>query len=533
MINLNKTKSILQRWKRDESGTAALSWALSLTVIIGAVGAAMDFAMLSDADARAQTIADTTALAAAIYVKNNETIPTDPDKGLIGPYNAADLGYDFKKWVISEGEKAPKVNVSYDNVAREATVTVEGYTRPVLVQILTKKNELAFKATSVVKYYEKDIQDPASIVMVLDNSGSMAFDDLPIDPVTRLSPAGATRRMDGLQSAAIKFMDIMETAVGPQPQDGSVDLVLRTGMMAFDSAIVRTSPMRWGYTPDSEFTSMTPLLATNSAPPLEVANTWLNVTEPAIHNANLPGKTPLKYLILMTDGKNTVGLDVWVARAGTQNWRAWVQVGTRTEYREETETTTQTVSEIVNSYRANANCRIENGYPRRSYWYNGRRYFTSQRVLCDREEEVTTTIQVPYEVPEYDWEYREQEEEPTEPGDWEEGEFDIESNIQTRQQCDALHAQGVEVFTVGFALVAGQFETNEWGSRPGGSPIYPRDQDYTPQKGEADVNKARAILQYCANKPENFITANDTASLEAAFDRIGNTIIKEIIRISS
>jgi len=82
--------------------------------------------------------------------------------------------------------------------------------------------------------------------------------------------------------------------------------------------------MNWGYIADSEFDAMEPLQATNSAPPLNVANTWLNVTEPPVHEANLPGKTPLKYLIMMTDGKNTVGTEEWVARAGTQNWRRWV-----------------------------------------------------------------------------------------------------------------------------------------------------------------------------------------------------------------
>jgi len=141
--------------------------------------------------------------------------------------------------------------VAYDNVAREATVVVEGYTRPNLVQILIKT----------------------------------------VDPVTKIVPTAAVQRMDGLKTAAKSFMGIMETAVGPQPQDGSVDLVIRTGMMAFDSAIVRTVPMNWGYIADGEFDAMQPLAATNSA---------------------------------MTDGKNTVGTEEWVARTGTQSWRRWV-----------------------------------------------------------------------------------------------------------------------------------------------------------------------------------------------------------------
>ena len=41
------------------------------------------------------------------------------------------------------------------------------------------------------------------------------------------------------------------------------------------------------------------------------------------------------------------------------------------------------------------------------------------------------------------------------------------------------------------------------------------------------------MLQYCASSDENFITADDVTALDVAFDRIGNTIIKEIIRIDS
>jgi len=518
------------------------------------MGAAMDFAMLSSADSRAQTISDTTALAAAIYVKNNEVVPTDREEGLIGEYTAAELGYNFKNWVIKDGEKAPKVNVTYDNVAREATVVVNGYTRPTLVQILGF-DDLAFRAETVVKYYEKDIQDPASIVMVLDNSGSMHFDDIPVDPVTKISPVDGVQRMDALKEAAKSFMGILETAVGPQPTDGSVDLVLRTGMMAFDSAIVRTVPMNWGYVADSEFDAMVPLAATNSAPPLTTANTWLNVTEPPIHEANLPGKTPLKYVILMTDGKNTVGTEEWVARSGTTSWRRWVTGR---------ETDTGLGQEGLEAYQVQVRpeectpggptgdydymCRWDDGYgnqwrrARYGYeratetftWYRWTYTCNSQPVIG---EEVCTPAE--YETRYNGWEYDTGETAPDNSGDWQEGEFDITSNIQTREQCDELHAQGVEVFSVGFALTPGQFDVNAWPGRPSYGRYYPPDVDpftgevYSEGVGVENANKAEAILQYCASSPENFITANNTDTLKTAFDRIGNAIIKEIVRISS
>lgn len=547
MVVLKKAKRTLKRLKRDESGIAAISWAVSLSAIIAAMGAAMDFAILSGADQRSQTIADTTALAAAIYVKNYEHTPTSQSEGLIGEYTAKDLGYSYRNWVI-DGAEGVSINVSYDDVNREATVLVSGQTRPTLMQILGY-DALDFSAKSVVKYYEKDVQDPASVVLVLDNSGSMYFDDKPLDENGN-KPSDAQRRIDGLETGAKNFMTMLSDTVGPQ--DGSqtgVPRVLRTGMMAFSSTTIasRTVNMDWDVVTDGEIEAMEPGGATNSAPPLVTANQWLNINEPPVHEAENPGKTPLKYIILMTDGKNTVGTEEWVAREGTENWRAWLPTETTTTEWQQVEVTVTvpaTPGEIsrepVNAYIPNANCGWENGFPRERYSYTYSNGYTGTwrtrwRVVCDVETEgteayETTELQwqeVDVTTTTWDWEYREQEEEPLESGDWEEGEFDISSNIATRAECDSLHAAGVEIFSVAFALEPGDYRTNDWGQDNYNNP------DFTYTTTDEDANKARGILQYCASNPQNFITADDTEGLQEAFDRIGNTIIKEIIRISS
>jgi len=548
MAVLKKTNSILKKFKSDESGIAAISWAVSLTAIIGAMGAAMDFAMLSSADQRSQTIADTTALAAAIYVKNNEQIPQDRTSGLIGEYTAQELGYDYRNWVI-DGAEGVSVNVSYDDVNREATVKVSGQTRPTLMQILGF-DALNFNAETVVKYYEKDIQDPASVVLVLDNSGSMHFDDLPIDEFGN-APLDAVPRIDALKTSAKTFMTMLDEAVGPQVAGGSQPRTLRTGMMAFDSNIIssRTIPMDWGVVTDSEINAMTPQGATNSAPPMTQAKTWLNVNEPPVHEAENPGKTPLKYIILMTDGKNTVGDEVWTARAGTQNFRRYVTgrdnpSGLTGDLPGSEPTASNTLvsagectggSWQAKCYR-NGNLKVTHGpynYNPGTYystWYNRRG--KARQVICysDVLEDQTCTEDV-YETTWSGYEYYVGETPPPGSG-WEEGEFDNESNIATRAECDSLHNAGVEIFSIGFALVPGQFKTNDW-STSSYWDIYPRDEDYSEAIGIENANRANGMLQYCASKPENFITANDSSALQTAFDRIGNTIIKEIIRISA
>lgn len=510
--------SVFRKLKRDESGTMALTWAVSLAAMLGAMGAAVDYAMLSAADARSQTIADTTALAAAIYVKNHEVVPTDRNKGLVGSYTAKELGYDYRNWV-KNGPDGVTISVTYDDINRQATTTVSGYTTPTLMQIFGFE-QLAFKARTVVNYFDQDLLDPASIVMVLDNSGSMDFDDMPLDSDGN-RPAAAQPRIDGLEDGAKNLMTLLDNIVGSQDGSSEQPRVLRTGMMAFASDIIdsRTVNMKWGTLTDSSIDAMSPGGATNSAPPMTTAGNWLNVNEPPVHAAENPSKTPLKFIILMTDGKNTVGEEEWVARAGTQNWRAWLQVDTEIEEVESTEN--YEAEDFVDGENCEWDYRDDE---RRDVWWRGDLYENDPwYIMCDRV--TTTTIETPI----YDWVYVEQESMPLTTGDWEEGEFDIESNILTRAECDTLHASGVEIFSIAFALQTGDYRTNQWGINNG----YSAGADYTRHTSDEDANKARAILQYCASEPSNFITADDSSALDAAFTRIGNDIVQEIIRISS
>ena len=77
-------------------------------------------------------------------------------------------------------------------------------------------------------------------------------------------------------------------------------------------------------------------------------------------------------------------------------------------------------------------------------------------------------------------------------------------------------------------MAEGDYRTNDWGiQNRNGNP------DATITTTADNANDARAILQYCASSASNFITADNTEALEEAFERIGNTIVKEIIRIDS
>jgi len=519
MVLLNKLGNTLKRYSRDEEGAFSIIWGVSAIAFLAVMGAALDFTLLSSANSRAQSVADTAALAAAIYVRDHGEIPENRNEGLIGSYSATELGYNFKNWVI-DGGNGVSINVVYDETNKEAIVTASGSTRPLFMQMFGHE-KLDFSSETVVKFEEKEPLDPASIVLVMDNSGSMHFDDLPLD--NGVAPTEANVRMDGLKSSANAFMNQLDTLVGPQVESDDTPRVLRTGMITFDTAPREDAPMAWGVVGEDKINNMQPRGGTDSSLPLGTASDWLtgpNYTdEPQVHDRENPGADPLKYLILMTDGRNTAGTQQWVAREGTQNWRAFLQADDFT---------------VVAAFVPGGQCRVRGGYSFQRYRYEREdgsvfNNFTSLRVECRI----------------FEYEYRQQTDEPTEAGDWEEGEFDLSSNIQARRECDELHAAGVEIFTIGFALEPGQYETNTWATNhmcnytpfaptnalnlPGCAPVAAYNRDTAVRNS----NIAEGLLQYCANKDENFISADDTAALTAAFEKIGNTIVKEIIRIDS
>ena len=262
----------------------------------------------------------------------------------------------------------------------------------------------------------------------------------------------------------------------------------------------------------------------------------------------------------MTDGRNTVGIgeEEWVQRDGTQNWRRFVTgrpspIGLTGERPgdDPTSSTTQTAPEICtpntvtiwyqicnNSDTEGNNWQTFHGpassdpgpysdtYTQTRGNRRNRRTVTVTRNCHSESFDQTTQVCTPpqFETTWSGYEYFEGETPPA--GNWEEGEPDITSNIETRAQCDSLHQDGVDVFTIAFALAEGSYLTNDWGDLSSANPsVFPTTAD--------NENDARAILQYCASKPENFITADNTEALEEAFERIGNTIVKEIIRIDS
>lgn len=475
MLRLGKGKNIFRRYRDGEDGNVALMFAVSAVTVVGCMGAAMDYSTLSNAASRSQAVADQTALAAAVYVKDNGAppLPTVGSDGTVGEnpssnsgyldkafktYSAAELGYEYKGWVTGGAENVT-VELEYDDINREVTTTVSGTTTPTFIQLLGK-HDLAFKAVSTAKYQEMDFYDPASVVMVLDNSGSMAFDDKPKywDHGTGdwEDQDDVMPRITALKTQATSFIDTLYGLVGDQSQDKNK--VLRTGMMAYEASIIsgRTVSMRWNTSSvRSSLQSMIADGGTNSAPPIDTARSWMS-TEDQTH-LDMHGKDPLKFMIFMTDGVNTSGGTTWVEEEGTGQW----------------------------------------------YGLRCSRY---KRGSCRG----------------YSWDTVESEEEPDEGYYWEEGKWEPTANISSITDCTAMKNDGVKIYTIGFALSEGWYDTNEYYG-------YTTDTYLNP-----DIrNQAYSFLASCASTPDSFLTAENADELQEAFSRIGAEIQTEIIRLSN
>ncbi len=321
MSVLKKVKHKLGHFGQEEDGQIAIMMAVSSLAILSVVGAAMDFTTLTNADAKAQTIADSVALTAAIYVKNNGVAPTSKDEGPFGVYTASELGYDMPSYV-KNGNSGVTVTVNYDDEIGESTVTVKGETQPIFSQVMGY-DTIKFEAVAVVKYQKTEFSDPASIALILDNSGSMAWDDKEIEfnsNGTHYTPSDAIPRIDALKTSVIGFMDKLDSQVGNQTNGADGDRILRTGMLAYNSDTIstRTVNMKWGTLSNGNINSMQANGGTNSSPAMKTVRQWMS-NEDAVHKTE-NGKTPLKFAIFMTDGVNTSGGIRFTPKSGTGIW---------------------------------------------------------------------------------------------------------------------------------------------------------------------------------------------------------------------
>ena len=95
-----------------------------------------------------------------------------------------------------------------------------------------------------------------------------------------------------------------------------------------------------------------------------------------------------------------------------------------------------------------------------------------------------------------------------------------------------MKAQGITIFTIGFALETGDFATNDWGN-PNNTTLPPSNRTRIFNVDNDGIARARNVLSRCASDQSTFLLANDANQLTLAFNRIQRQIADQVVRLSS
>ncbi len=317
-IKDNKLNQLITNFKRDQSGSLGVVFGASALTIMIAVGTTYDINQVQSSSVRAQQVADIVGLSATVHVKNFGEPPATDEEGYMHgkTYSAKEEG--FNVGAATKGSNDITFKVLYDKDRGEAVVKMNGSIQTSFMGAFGQES-IAFNTESTVKYAQSDNGDPASIFLVLDNSGSMAWSDKQITERKRVRvrsgrryfwqwqyvAAGSKPRIDGLKTEVKKFNDYLQETV-EEKTNGESDQFLRMGMSVYASGLInsRTVTPRWGALPNNTINRLAASGGTYPDSAMSQTESWINL-EDNIHKTVNGSEDPLKYVIFMTDGVNS------------------------------------------------------------------------------------------------------------------------------------------------------------------------------------------------------------------------------------
>lgn len=395
MANADKKSTVYNRFLKDTRGAFSLMWAVSMLGIMISIGATYDIAQISKAKAIAQYAADSMALTASIAIDTN-----NDDKFVGGDtYTYAQIGggsADFTGTISGSVEydvdDSEDQNLPAGDKARLlARATVSGVYTPAFMSMVPGITTINFTATSDVAYAATE-GTPASIFFVVDNSGSMDWDDS--DGNNKLGSLETSMKgfMTTLDSINVAGQNIFRTALYPYSQDYNQWYSYIDTDGVIPAKVV--SP-KWGKLTNGNITQMNTYYGTDSSGSMEDAQIAMTL-EDAVHDAENGEDSPLKFVIFMSDGSNNSSYE-----CSTQN----VWVPGHDEY-------------WIDTYYG------YNQYYYQEYWWFDQ--WVTYYPASDGEYQDQQTCS---------WDY------------W--------ADIQTKASCDTMKADGVIIYTIGYSLEVG------------------------------------------------------------------------------
>lgn len=268
-------------FKTSNAGNVSLMIAIVLAVCGVCIGAAIDGAKLMSVYDRSSSVADAAALAGASASESGNA----ERMAVVRAYIEANA---FK---ISPGVISGEPTIVFDDSKETVTVIVPTTVSLAFGGFLGARDK-PVGATSAATYLKNSI-DPVSIAFALDVSGSM-----------QLNASGGGTKIDVVKRSTKSLFKAIENGT-----DNPVKLkkVLRSGMSAYNTDLVTSLPMSWGWDAlESSVDLLSATGGTNSAPAL--ANSYNQLLNDrsfrAANDPNFNRKRLKEYVIFMTDGDN-------------------------------------------------------------------------------------------------------------------------------------------------------------------------------------------------------------------------------------
>jgi len=516
-------RNLARDFKRDISGNFGVMAATTVLGLLSAVGLSVDGQRFYSHSAKAQSVADAAGLAAAIQVgSNNGTIPTQTKTGIFiegHVYSATEIGFEL------DGGENITFGVEYDDVEREVTVTTWGEVTPLMLQLIGKES-ISTVNSSTVKFSEPGTLNPASVLFVLDNSGSMLFDDRPMDfndlnssqiqrinfvltgnasrstakdTVKEFRNDNAIARVVALKQNMINFNNQLSQTIGNKANSNDF---LRSGIITYNDEIIRAVDMEWGaLNQATDIDTMAPHDGTDSSKAFVRAVTDF-ANENDEHLKRNGSLDPSKYLVFMSDGQNT-------DESNPTIWRAVPDVAPSGQFR-------TSGSNICVSRNFSGNCiqTVNDVFGQTFVHWD----VDVQGILTINDQNFTFNGNNNAENPN----------QAGLSGTWEEGRYLTSGDDATITRCTQLKNQDVTIYTIAFALDTGWYNTNNF---PDVASSNYNSANQIRRVDRDDVERAFSILDACATDDSTFLLANNASALNIAFSQIRQQIALDVVRL--
>jgi len=306
----------LARYRADEDGNFGIMASVTSLMLVMSVGVSVEVSKIYASQSKVQNITDNLGLMAAVYMRDHETPPATSEQGFVDS-----VQYTMEE--VNTGQSMPGLSghfvVNYDTELGRANVEFDGEMSTSFMSAF-HKDAVPLRASSAVKFRTFS-KSAISVALIVDNSGSMGWDDKPRINGNRQN--GTVKRIDALKDTAVKFNQNMVTTL-VETNDDPDTRFLRIGLIPYNTHVIDSDvqQIEWGGLNENEINEMEDGGGTDTRGPMEKASDWMGL-EDSFHEQE-SGEQAKKYVVLMSDGSNNGEWDCdWQPRRYTRLWRKW------------------------------------------------------------------------------------------------------------------------------------------------------------------------------------------------------------------